>query len=78
MKKSNNLIIYGEEARNIIKEITVIPSEKSKENGKKLVEYFNTLKDKRREMNINANDKKDNLINKEFNELEKDIYSTID
>lgn len=34
-------ILYGEEARQVIKEAKTIPSERSKENGQKLVNYFN-------------------------------------
>ena len=36
-------ILYGAEAMKVIEEIKVMPSEKSKENGRKLIEYFNRI-----------------------------------
>jgi len=33
-------ILYGEEAMQVIREASIIPSEKARENGRKLVNYF--------------------------------------
>lgn len=33
-------ILYGQDALNVMEDLKRIPTERSKENGKKLVEYF--------------------------------------
>lgn len=35
--------LYGEEARKVIEEIKIMPTEKSKRNAKKLLEYFESF-----------------------------------
>lgn len=39
-------ILYGEEARRVIREAKTMPSEKSKENGQKLLNYFKRFTNK--------------------------------
>ena len=36
-------IVYGVEARKILKEAQTKPTERAKENGKKLMEFFNSI-----------------------------------
>lgn len=36
-------ILYGAEARKVLQEIKIAPSEKSKENGRKLLELFKSV-----------------------------------
>lgn len=36
-------ILYGKEAQKVLKEVKTMPSEKSKENGKKLLELFKSV-----------------------------------
>lgn len=43
-------ILYGKEAQKVLKEVQIMPLEKSKENGKKLLDEFDEI------ININENE----------------------